>query len=57
MLRLRLGILNDDPERRSLAHFYVGSKAAWFEIADELPQFAEGVAEHAEELATMFKTR
>ncbi len=32
VLRLRLGILNDDPGRRSLAHFWVGSKAAWFDI-------------------------
>jgi hypothetical protein len=57
VLRLRLGILNEDPERRSLAHFHVGSKAAWFEIADDLPQFAEGVAEHERELAAKLKAR
>jgi hypothetical protein len=51
--RLRLGILNEDPERRSLAHFYVGSKAPWFEISDDLPQFAEGTAEHAAEIASL----
>ena len=50
VLRLRLGILDDDPERRSLAHFWVGSKAAWFAITDTLPQFTAGTAEHAEEL-------
>ena len=49
VLRLRLGILDDDPGRRSLAHFWVGSKAAWFAITDALPQFTAGPAEHAEE--------
>jgi len=57
VLRLRLGILNDDPRRRSLAHFWVGSKAAWFDIADDLPQFAGGPAEHEQELATIIKVR
>jgi hypothetical protein len=57
VLRLRLGMLDDDPGRRSLAHFWVGSKAAWFDIADDLPQFAEGPVEHAEELAAMLKAR
>jgi hypothetical protein len=55
LLRLRLGILNDDPERRSLAHFWVGSKAAWFDITDDLPQFATGPAEHEQELAAILK--
>ncbi len=40
VFRLRLGILNDDPERRSLAHCFVASKAPWFAITDDLPQFA-----------------
>jgi len=57
VLRLRLGILNDDPRRRSLAHFWVSSKAAWFDIADDLPQFAGGPAEHEQELATIIKVR
>jgi len=57
VLRLRLGILNDDPGRRSLAHFWVGSKAAWFDIADTLPQFAAGPAEHEQDLATILKVR
>jgi len=52
LLRLRLGLLADDPGRRSLAHFWVGSKAAWFAITDTLPQFAAG-PEHAEELGRL----
>jgi hypothetical protein len=57
VLRLRLGVLDDDPGRRPLAHFWVGSKAAWCDITDDLPQFAEGPAEHAEEVAAMRKGR
>jgi hypothetical protein len=49
--RVRLGILDGDPGRRALAHFWVGSKAAWHEIAGDLPRFARGPAEHADELA------
>jgi hypothetical protein len=51
MLRLRLGLVNEDPGRRALAHFWVGSKAPWFEIADALPQFERGPADHEAELA------
>jgi len=36
---LRLGILNEDPDRRSVAHCFVASKATWFAIDDDLPQF------------------
>ena len=50
MLRLRLGLVNEDPGRRALAHFWVGSKAPWFEIAGSLPQFERGPADHAAEL-------
>lgn len=50
VLRLRLGILNDDPKRRPLAHFWVGSKAPWFEITDALPQFDAGLTDEASEL-------
>jgi len=57
VFRLRLGILNDDPERRSLAHFWVGSKAPWYEISDDLPQFAHGTEEHADEIAVKFRLR
>lgn len=36
---LALGSLDDDPGVRPIAHVYVGSKAPWFEITDDLPQF------------------
>lgn len=39
---LPLGTLDDDPGVRPSAHVYVGSKAPWFDIHDELPRFAEG---------------
>jgi hypothetical protein len=48
--RLRLGLLEDDPGRRPLAHFWVGSKAPWFEISDDLPRFERGPADHQDEL-------
>lgn len=41
-LRVRLGTLNEDPGRRSLAHCWVSSKAPWFDITDGLAQFPEG---------------
>lgn len=40
-VRVRLGTLDQDPGRRALAHCWVGSKAPWFEITDQLPQFDE----------------
>jgi hypothetical protein len=36
-----MGALDDDPGIRPSAHIFVGSKAAWDEIADALPQHAE----------------
>jgi hypothetical protein len=42
-LGLALGTLDDDPRVRPAAHVYVGSKAAWFEISDDLPQFVEAL--------------
>ncbi len=36
------GTLDSDPGLRPQAHIYVASKAPWFEIADRLPQYAEG---------------
>jgi hypothetical protein len=39
--RIRLGTLDGDPERRPLAHFWVSTKAPWYEITDSLPQYAE----------------
>jgi hypothetical protein len=53
VLRIRLGLLNEDPGRRSLMHFHVASKAPWFEIRDALPQFAGGVEDHEPEIAAL----
>jgi hypothetical protein len=38
-----LGTLADDPSIRPTAHIFVGSKAPWFEITDDLPQYQEHV--------------
>jgi hypothetical protein len=35
------GTLDTDPGMRPQMHIFVGSKAPWFEITDDLPQFAE----------------
>ncbi len=37
---VRLGTLDDDPPLRPQVHIHVAEKAAWFDIADELPQLA-----------------
>ena len=37
------GLLDDDPGLVIGGHIFVGSKAAWDEIAGDAPQFAEGV--------------
>lgn len=34
-----LGTVEGDPGVRPVAHIFVGSKALWHEIADDLPQF------------------
>jgi hypothetical protein len=39
---LPLGALDDDPGVRPKLHVHVASKAPWFTITDDLPQFAEG---------------
>ena len=36
-----MGSLDDDPGIRPTRHIFAGSKAPWFEIADDLPQFVE----------------
>jgi hypothetical protein len=38
---LPAGTLDDDPVARPAGHIFVGSKAPWVEINDELPQFDE----------------
>lgn len=36
-----MGSLDDDPVMHPLSHIFVASKAPWFEITDDLPQFPE----------------
>lgn len=38
LVRLRLGLLNDDPGARPAYHWAVDFKAPWWEIRDDLPQ-------------------
>jgi hypothetical protein len=38
---LLAGVLDDDPEARPFRHIFVGQKAAWEGIADDLPRFDE----------------
>jgi hypothetical protein len=33
--------LDDDPKVKATRHVYVGSKAPWFDISDDLPQQIE----------------
>ena len=40
-VHVALGSLRDAPSLRPTAHIFVGSKAPWFEITDDLPQFEE----------------
>ena len=40
-VHVALGSLVDAPSIRPTKHIFVGSKAPWFEITDELPQFDE----------------
>jgi hypothetical protein len=40
-VHVALGTLVDDPGIRPTRHIFVGSKAPWFTITDDLPQFQE----------------
>ncbi|MDX6475728.1 MAG: hypothetical protein QOH95_1239 [Gaiellaceae bacterium] len=40
-VHVAMGSLVDAPSIRPAEHIFVGSKAAWFEITDDLPQFDE----------------
>jgi hypothetical protein len=40
-VHVAMGSLVDEPSIEPEAHIFVGSKAPWFEITDELPQFDE----------------
>ena len=41
VLGFPLGTLDTDPEVKATRHVFVGSKAPWFDITDELPQHPE----------------
>jgi hypothetical protein len=43
-VHVTLGSLVDKPTIRPKAHIFVGSKAPWFTITDDLPQYQEHVA-------------
>ena len=38
---LPIGGLEQAPDNQPVAHIYVGSKSPWYEITDNLPQYAE----------------
>jgi len=40
-VHVTMGTLVDSPRIRPTAHIFVGSKAPWFTITDQLPQYAE----------------
>jgi hypothetical protein len=40
-VHVAMGSLVDTPSIRPTKHMFVGSKAPWFEITDDLPQFEE----------------
>jgi len=42
-VHVAMGTLADDPSIRPSAHIFVGSKAGWFTITDDLPQYQEHV--------------
>jgi hypothetical protein len=42
-VHVAMGTLIDDPTIRPTAHIFVGSKAPWFTITDDLPQYDEHV--------------
>jgi hypothetical protein len=42
-VHVAMGTLIDDPTMRPTHHIFVGSKAPWFTIADDLPQYEEHV--------------
>src|SRR5947209_890459 len=42
-VHVTMGTLVDDPTIRATEHIFVGSKAPWFTITDDLPQYDEHV--------------
>jgi hypothetical protein len=43
IVRIRVGLLDGDPERRPLGHVWVSEKAPWYEIPDDLPRYPRGL--------------
>ncbi len=43
LVHVAMGTLVDEPTIRPSAHIFVGSKAPWFTITDDLPQYDEHV--------------
>ena len=39
MIHVRYGVLDQSPTLTPQAHMHVGSKADWYQITDDLPQF------------------
>lgn len=46
---IRLGTLEADPQRRPLVHIWVGEKAPWYEIRDDLPRHPRGMVPGTEQ--------
>ena len=46
VLRIRVGLINEPLSVRPVAHFYTGSKANWWSINDDLPQFEAAYEPH-----------
>ena len=42
ILRIRLGLINEDLDAPLLAHFHRGSRANWWPVCDGLPQYEAG---------------
>jgi hypothetical protein len=51
-VHVAMGTLIDDPSIRPSAHIFVGSKAPWFAITDDLPQYVGQVTEPAPDRKT-----
>jgi hypothetical protein len=47
-VHVTMGTLRDVPAIRPSAHIFVGSKAPWYDILDDLPQYQEHVTGSAE---------
>lgn len=41
LISVRCGTLDDDPSTRPAEHIFTASKAPWFEICDQLPQYPD----------------